>query len=108
VLSRIITAVMMAGLLAGCSGGSESGHGRTIAQYTIQANNNNDPQDIISVPDGSIWFTGLAEIGKISPDGTMEVWHEISIGSAVGLPDALAVGREGEVWYTDEVAISVT
>jgi virginiamycin B lyase len=152
-LSRIITAVMVAGLLAGCSGGSASGHGRTpgknnnhlestrtinlqdgdfpsfltfgvhnslwftenggnviarvdpagnITQYTIQAGNNNDPQDIISVPDGSLWFTGLAEIGNISPGGTIQVWHEISIGSAVGLPDALAIGRDGEVWYTDD------
>ena len=73
-----------------------------IAQYTIQAGNNNDPQDIISVPDGSLWFTGLAEIGKISPDGTIQVWHEISIDSAVGLPDALTTGRDGEVWYTDD------
>jgi virginiamycin B lyase len=73
-----------------------------ITQYTIQAGNNNDPQDIISVPGGSIWFTGLAEIGTISPDGTTKVWHEISIGSAVGLPDGLAVGRDGEVWYTDD------
>jgi virginiamycin B lyase len=152
-LSRIITAVMVAGLLAGCSGGSASEHGRTpgmnnnylqgtrtinlqegdfpsfltfgahnslwftenggnviarvdpagnITQYTIQADNNNDPQDIISVPDGSLWFTGLAEIGKISPDGTIQVWHEISIDSAVGLPDALTTGRDGQVWYTDD------
>ena len=66
-----------------------------ITQYAIEAGNNNDPQDIISVPDGSLWFTGLAEIGKISPDGTIQVWHEISIDSAVGLPDALTTGRDG-------------
>jgi len=146
VFPRVIAAVTLAGLLAGCSAGSASVPGRTpgtnnnylentrtinlqdgdfpsfltfgahdnlwftenggnviarvgpagnITQYNIQAGNNNDPQDIISVPGGSIWFTGLAEIGDISPDGTMKVWHEISIGSAVGLPDALAVGRDG-------------
>src|SRR5580658_2122878 len=140
---RVMTAVMMAGLLAGCSGGSASVHRPTpgmnnnylqgtrtinlqegdfpsfltfgahnslwftenggnviarvgpagnITQYTIEADNNNAPQDIITVPGGSIWFTGLAEIGNISPDGTMKVWHELSIGSGVGLPDALAVG----------------
>src|SRR3984957_1276800 len=150
---RVMTAVMMAGLLAGCSGGSASVHRPTpgknsnylentrtinlqegdfpsfltfgahdnlwftenggdviarvgpagnITQYTIQAGNNNDPQDIISVPGGSIWFTGLAEIGTISPAGAMKVWREISVDSSVGLPDALAVGRDGEVWYSDD------
>ena len=148
-----LTAVMLAGLLAGCSGGSASVHEGTsgkdnnylentrtislqdgdfpsfltfgahdnlwftenggnviarvgpagnITQYTIEADNNNAPQDIITAPGGSIWFTGLAEIGNISPDGTMKVWHELSIGSGVGLPDALAVGRDGLVWYTDD------
>jgi len=73
-----------------------------MAQYSIVAGNNNDPQDIITVPGGSIWFTGLAEIGRISPDGAMKVWFERSIGTAVGLPDALAAGPDGEVWYTDD------
>ncbi len=73
-----------------------------LTQLPIQAGNNNDPQDIISSPGGSIWFTGLAEIGKISPDGVMTVWHETSIGAGVGLPDALAAGKGGEVWYTDD------
>jgi virginiamycin B lyase len=73
-----------------------------LTQLTIQAGNNNDPQDIISSPGGTIWFTGLAEIGKISPLGLMTVWHETSIGAGVGLPDALAAGQGGEVWYTDD------
>lgn len=73
-----------------------------FTQLPIQAGNNNDPQDIISSPGGSIWFTGLAEIGKISPAGLMTVWHETSIGATVGLPDALAAGKGGEVWFTDD------
>ncbi len=73
-----------------------------MVQYPIQAGTNNDPQDIVNVPGGSIWFTGLAEIGKIGPDGAMKVWHQASISAAVGLPDALAVGQGGEVWYTDD------
>jgi streptogramin lyase len=60
-----------------------------MTQYSIQAGTNNNPQDIISVPGDGIWFTGLAEIGKIGPDGVLKVWHETTIGSAVGLPDAL-------------------
>ena len=54
------------------------------------------------LPGGSIWFTGLAEIGRIGPDGAMYVWHQVGIGAALGLPDALAVGQGGEVWYTDD------
>ncbi len=73
-----------------------------LTQLPIQAGNNNDPQDIISSPGGNIWFTGLAEIGKISPGGVMTVWHGTSIGAAVGLPDALAAGKDGQVWFTDD------
>lgn len=73
-----------------------------MVEIPIQAGNNNDPQDIINMPDGSIWFTGLAEIGRIGPDGVMKVWYETLLGSAVGLPDALAAGPDGEVWYTDD------
>ena len=68
-----------------------------MVEIPIQAGTNNDPQDIINVPDGSIWFTGLAEIGRIGPDGAMKVWYETLTGSAVGLPDALAAGPDDEV-----------
>jgi virginiamycin B lyase len=73
-----------------------------MAEIPIQAGNNNDPQDIINVPDGSIWFTGLAEIGRISPGGAIKVWYETLTGPSVGLPDALAAGQDGEVWYADD------
>jgi virginiamycin B lyase len=73
-----------------------------MVDYPIQAGNNNDPQDIITVPGDGIWFTGLAEIGRIAPDDTLKVWYETSVGASAGLPDALAVGPGGEVWYTDD------
>jgi virginiamycin B lyase len=73
-----------------------------INQLPIESGTNNSPQDIISVPGGSIWFTGSAEIGRITPDGDMTVWRETSIGSSVGAPDALTVGPGGQIWYTDD------
>jgi virginiamycin B lyase len=73
-----------------------------LTQYPIQVGTNNDPQDIINGPGGSIWFTGLAEIGRIDPDGILKVWNTATIGAEVGLPDALAVGPDGAVWYTDD------
>jgi streptogramin lyase len=150
VLVRVTTAVMTAGLLAGCTGSvaqpaskyftdtktmslhsgefpsylafgahdtlwaTENGGnviGRFAAvgeltQYPIQVGTNNDPQDIINGPGGSIWFTGLAEIGRIAPDGILKVWHTAAIGAEVGLPDALAVGRAERSGTPTTAAIS--
>ncbi len=68
-----------------------------MTQYFIQPGNDNDPEDIISVPGGDIWFTGLEQIGKVSADGAMMVWND-----KVGFPDALAAGPGGQVWYADD------
>ena len=71
-----------------------------LSGYSVIAGNNNDPQDIVYGPGGSMWFTGLAEIGQVAPDGAVKVWS--SVGSSTGLPDALAVGQGGQLWFTDD------
>lgn len=73
-----------------------------LTQYPLQAHTNNDPQDIIDVPDGSMWFTGLGVIGRIATDGSVYVWHETVTGDGVWLPDALTAGPAGAIWYTED------
>jgi virginiamycin B lyase len=73
-----------------------------LTQFPLQAQTNNDPQDIVDVPGGSIWFTGLGAIGRIAPDGSVQVWRETVTGDGVWLPDALTVGPAGAIWYTED------
>jgi virginiamycin B lyase len=73
-----------------------------LTQYSLQAQTNNDPEDIIEVADGSMWFTGLGVIGRIATDGSVHLWHETVIGDGVWLPDALTTGPAGAIWYTED------
>jgi virginiamycin B lyase len=73
-----------------------------LTQYSLQAQTNNDPEDIVDVPGGSMWFTGLGVIGRIAADGSVHLWHETVTGAGVWLPDALTVGPSGAIWYTED------
>jgi virginiamycin B lyase len=73
-----------------------------LTQYALQAETNNDPEDIVDVPGGGMWFTGLGVIGRIAIDGSVHLWHETVPGQGVWLPDALTVGPAGAIWYTED------
>jgi virginiamycin B lyase len=73
-----------------------------LTQYPLQAQTNNDPENIIDVPGDSMWFTGLGVIGRIAADGSVHLWHETVTGDGVWLPDALTVGPAGAIWYTED------
>lgn len=57
------------------------------------------PVQIVSGPDGRLWFAyGVGTIGTVAPNGTItriELPHKTQV-------HAIAVGPEGDVWYTAE------
>ncbi len=57
------------------------------------------PVQIVSGPDGRLWFVyGVGTIGTVAPNGTItriELPHKTQV-------HAIAVGPEGDVWYTAE------
>ncbi len=58
-----------------------------------------EPGDLVSGPDGNIWFTESepAAIGRITPDGTITS-YDLPSGSA---PEQITAGLGGDIWFTD-------
>jgi virginiamycin B lyase len=52
-----------------------------------------------------MWFAGFGLLGRISGTGQITGWDDTS-SSYVGFPDALAVGPDGEIWYTNASKIN--
>jgi virginiamycin B lyase len=53
---------------------------------------------LIAGPDGRVWFSaGAGLIGRIDPDGRIS---KIELPNQASFAEDLAVGPEGEVWYT--------
>lgn len=50
-----------------------------------------------------MWFAGFEEIGRIDARGNITGWHlGTRQGAQVGLPEAMAVGPDGAIWYTSQ------
>ncbi len=58
------------------------------------------PADIVSGPDGNLWFTDRA-IGKIGRITTAGVITEFTPPTAFSLPLAIAAGPNGDLWFTE-------
>jgi virginiamycin B lyase len=74
-----------------------------VQQFRIPGSGN-DPEAIIRGPNNLIWFTGLEMIGYLGTDGQIYTWRDGN-GQAYwvpGLPHGLALGTDGNIWYTDE------
>ncbi|MBX3025832.1 hypothetical protein KF840_13070 [bacterium] len=81
-----------------------------VIYFSIQPKPSN-PQDIVLGPDGNFWFTeyDAGSIGRITPMGVIK---HFPIAPAAGLggpriavdvsqPQSLAVGPDGNLWFTD-------
>jgi virginiamycin B lyase len=70
------------------------------------------PQDIVRGPDGNMWFTELdaGSLGRITPQGVIKRFPIAAedgrvgprVAGAVSQPVNLAVGPDGDLWFTDQ------
>ncbi|HEX9095509.1 MAG TPA: IPT/TIG domain-containing protein [Candidatus Dormibacteraeota bacterium] len=84
---------------------SRSGHplgsaADPITEFPIP-NSNVDPYDIVTGPDGNLWFTGYSSntIGRITPAGTIAA--TFSIPTTNSYPTSIAVGPDGNLWFVE-------
>ena len=56
-----------------------------------------DPSHLTIASDGSIWFSCPLDIGRITPDGKVSLFHDLPM--VYGSPDAITAGSDGSVWY---------
>ncbi len=75
----------------------------TITQYPIPNGNETSVDDIVEGSDGAMWFTGFMFVGRIEMDGDFTFWENTLVDSGfdVGIPDAITVGPDDEVWYAN-------
>ena len=61
------------------------------------------PYDIVTGPDGYLWFTEEVgnKIGRIGTDGTVTNEFSISAGVATPEPSGIAVGPDGNLWFVE-------
>jgi virginiamycin B lyase len=78
----------------------EEGDMTTITLFRAGLNAGSWPADIITGPDGNLWFTDpTGAIGRVTPDGDIT---EFSAGlSPNGRPRQITSGPEGSLWFTD-------
>jgi streptogramin lyase len=57
-----------------------------------------DPQDVVTGPDGAIWFTarGANGVGRLTAAGLTETWFTVGIK-----PNGLVAGPDGNLWFAD-------
>ena len=55
------------------------------------------PGSLVTGPDGAVWFTWEAGIGRLASDGSVRL-HRV----ATTTPQALTVGADGALWFTDD------
>ncbi|MFG5721373.1 Vgb family protein [Streptomyces murinus] len=56
-----------------------------------------DPGYLTIASDGSVWFSCALDIGRITPDGTVRLFHDPPL--VYGSPDTITAGSDGSVWY---------
>jgi len=72
----------------------------TMAEFPA----NGQPQQIVSGPDGALWFTLASpanDIGRITPDGTT-IYYSIPTSSS--FPQGIASVPDGNLWFTEQSA----
>lgn len=70
--------------------------GQTITEYPLP-DAVSRPNDIVVGPDGALWFTEAAKIGRITTAGHIS---EFPIPTEIGGPGDIAVGPDGAFWFT--------
>jgi hypothetical protein len=73
-----------------------------ITEFSTGLNAGSAPADIVSGPDGNLWFTDAGStkaIGRVTPSGGIT---EFSTGLNPGSsPEVLVSGPDGNLWFTD-------
>ena len=59
-----------------------------------------DPTAIAAGPDGALWFTDDAGIGRITTEGTLQTFPLTTPGA---MPRNITSGPDGTLWFTQEV-----
>ena len=74
----------------------------SISEYPIPTTNSG-PQDIVTGPDGALWFSepNQRQIGRITTDG--DVTGEY--GPTFSTPLRIVAGSDGNLWFTDNTKI---
>jgi virginiamycin B lyase len=57
-----------------------------------------DPQDVVTGPDGALWFTarGANGVGRLTADGLTATWFPIGLK-----PNGIVTGPDGNLWFAD-------
>ncbi len=74
----------------------------TLGTVSTFARNFYQPTDVISGPDGNLWFVdqrglGSSLIGRMTPTGTVTLFG----GSGVSISEPPVVGPDGNIWFAD-------
>jgi streptogramin lyase/putative cell wall-binding protein len=71
----------------------------TITEYSNGIASTEYPGPIVAGPDGNVWFTSGANLGRVTPAGVIT---EFPAGLPTGeIVAGLAVGPDGNLWFTD-------
>ena len=77
----------------------------TITEFTSGLSGSDEPADIVTGPDGNLWFTLNADpggIGRITPEGdVMKFSDDLTMNSR---PLGIAAGPDGALWFTESAA----
>ena len=73
-----------------------------ITNFPVPSGSASQPQDIVTGPDGNLWFTEQSgnKIGVITPAGLAVA--EYTVPTANSAPGAIAVGPDNNLWFTEQ------
>jgi streptogramin lyase len=71
----------------------------SISEYSTGLAGEARPADVVTGPEGDLWFTGGGEISKMTPSGAVP--HYTTGLQAGSQPSSLVLGEEGDIWFID-------
>jgi streptogramin lyase len=71
----------------------------SITDFRADLEGEGRPADVVTGPEGDLWFTGGGKISKMTPSGS--VTHYTAGLQAGSEPSSLVVGEEGDLWFVD-------
>ena len=74
-----------------------------MLRNNFQAVGINDPDRMVSGPDGALWFTnyGNTTIGRITTSGTVSNFTCTGVGPQISNPRGIEFGTDGNLWFTN-------
>jgi len=65
--------------------------------FTVFGGRVNRPTELVSGPDGNLWFTADATIGRMTPAGVFTIYQTAGLRN----PHDIKVGPDGNLWFAD-------